>query len=198
MDLQYQRAIEVIRLQEPFSDEQLNEAADAWEREYGAPLVRPHEENSEGHPNAEFRKRVAAFVNTSTVGIVADPEVHRKELRKLLEVIRKKGLKNMPVRELAAVKAAVHENQKALGLPLMNFDDKQVRRSPKEINEAASTTYAQIVRGSATYKERLTAVRALDDITTLQLFVELDKSEDVREVAQRRIEEVELRKVPEL
>lgn len=190
----YQRAVEVIRLQEPFSDDQLNEAADLWEREYGAPLVRQHEEDEEGHPTPAFRKRAREFVNNSTTGIVADPEVHRRELRKLLEFARKKGVGKLTERE----RAAIHENQKALKLPLMDFSSKTVKRSPKEINDAASTTYAQIVQGSATYKERAVAVRALDDVTTLQLFVELDKSEEVREIAQQRIEQVELAKVPEL
>lgn len=189
----YQRAVEVLGLEEPFSDDEVIAGAEAWEKEHGTPLVRPGEEDSEGRPNAAFAQRVAQFQSTTTgPETMADPEVNRRELKKLMAVARKKGYEGLTKRE----KVGIHENQKSLGMPLTDFES--ASRTPKQITTDAEKAYAEIVRGSDTFKERLAAVEKLTDITTLQLFVEIDKHEIVREAAQARIQELEMAKVQDL
>lgn len=184
---QYQLATEVLRLDEPFSDDDVQRAADAYESTYHVPLVRPGEYDPETLvPNKKFLARLKNFADPADAGVTGDPAVARRELRKLLVIAKKKGLANLTDRE----KAGIHENQKALGLPLMDFKAKQ--RSAKQIVDQAQERYADIQTNAITFQERLDAIKAIADVTTLQLFAEHDKSEEVRDAAFERIKELEL------
>lgn len=188
----YQTAAEALCLQEPYSDSDLNEAADRYETAHGIPLIRPHEAGPDGAPNGDFEKRLKKFnFKAAETGLAGDPEVHRKELRKLLDILKRKGAANLSQRE----RAAIHENQKALGMPLSDFT--VVQRTSKEIAKAAEQAYLHIQKHSTTYIDRLAAIKSIDDMATLQLFAEMDKSEEVREAAMERIKALEMAQIPE-
>lgn len=189
--MDYQKATDVLQLEEPFSDDDVNRAADAYEVAHGIPLVRPGEwDYDEGRPNKKFTARIKSFESKNEPTLSGDPAIHRRELRKLLEVAKKKGIANLSDRE----KAGIHELQKALGLPQMDFAKKQ--RPAKQIVKEAQETFAEIQKAAATYHERIAAISTMTDITTLQLFAEHDKSEEVREAAFERIQVIEVDAIP--
>jgi hypothetical protein len=188
----YQLAVEALQLVEPYSDDDVNAAADEYEELHGIPLIRPHEADVDGRPTPAFAKRISRFkIGGKDNGLVADPEVFRKELRVLFDLARKKGWSGLSQQE----RDAFHENQRALGLPLTDFNSDQ--RSPKAIVEEAQRTFKHVQKHSTTYIDRMSALVGIEDLTTLQLFVEHDKSEDVREAAVKRIEQLRLQYIPE-
>lgn len=189
--VQYQRAIDVFanELGDFFSDDDVNRLADAYEITHRQPLIRPGESDAEGRPNKKFEARVKAFAHDAPT-LSGDPARFRAELRKLLERAKAKGIAKLSESE----KASIHELQAALGLSLMDFKVKQ--RSPKQIAQEAQERFTEIVKSATSYHDRIAAIRQIADITTLQLFADVDKSEDVREAALARIAEVELSAVP--
>lgn len=188
----YQRAAEALQLREPYSDDDLNAAAARYEADYGIPLVRPDEEDENGHPTSKFARRLAAFDFGST-GVVADPMVVKKELLSLLELAKKRGgLHRLAERE----RKAVHECQTALGLPLSDFaKSKAEARKPAQIAADAEAAYKSIQKRAAGFKERLEAVREMEDVATLQIFADRDPSDEVQLVAAKRLQEIEIAKV---
>jgi hypothetical protein len=189
----YQRAAEALCLPEPYSDDDLDRAARLYEETHGIPLVRPGEEDENGHPNEKFAKRLAKFKFTPVAALAADPAVTKKELLSILEIAKRKGgVAHLSQRE----KLQLHECQEALGLQKTDFV--KAARTPKQIADDAAEMFASVVASAESYQERIEAVQAINDRATLILFAENDASEDVREVAMRKVQDLEVAAIPEV
>lgn len=191
----FQTAVAALCLDEPYSDADLNAAADAYEQEHGIPLIRPGEGDEDGRPNAAFSARLKKFKfqPTDPRRLTADPEVHKRELKKLLAIKARKGAKNLSDAE----REAIHENEKALSYPLTDFGDAKTTVTAKDITSLATSTFKAVQSRSTSFTDRIAAIARLTDITTIELFASHDKSEDVRQAAFDRIKELTIANVPE-
>ena len=173
-----------------FCDRDREEAiATAYESANGIPVRRTWESE------AEFEKRVKGITNRPVpqrYKVVADPAILEKDLKRML----RNGTRYLTVDQ----KKDIHELENALGLPLTEFTESyekpsqdeelltnlyqtfEIERRPpmrmKALNEIGTDPNEEIVKRPYLLRE------------FLQLVVKGDPNENVRKVAQRRLDAI--------
>lgn len=189
LEYQPQKALDVLapRLVEPYSDEDLESAAQAWEATEGQLLMRRDEHDDFGMPNEKFFERLQNFKpNVAIKRISGDPQIFKDELKRLRDSID--DISTLPEKNAANVKARINELEDALGEAKTDFTKMRTR---KQITEEAKRRYADYQQ-QPDFGKRVAMVRREKDNTTLQLLYKWDKSDNVRKAAFERIAEIEV------
>lgn len=175
-----QKAVEALAgvLIEPYSDEDVESHASAWEATYGTLLLRPWE------TEAQFRERELTHKpNVQPLTLSMDPSMARADLKMLRDRIV-----DDPQASGEGIRIRINELERFLQEPETDWTKV---RSRKQIIETAKARYAQYQR-QPDFSKRVTMIEKEKDATTLHLLFKHDRSDQAREAAFRRIAEIEV------
>jgi hypothetical protein len=163
------RALDILApvLGDWFSQEDEDREAAAWEATNGEPLIRSWEDEESFNARAKkFRWNIPEFV--------CAPDIAKAEIERLMQIEPKS---ERLIRQ-------IHELEVSLGRDKTDF--MVAKKKDKDIIAAAKKRYAEIQMYEI-WKERAAIVAEERDTFVLQMLVQHDKNETVREVAEKRL-----------